>query len=586
MILLKLGGLLQQCSKLKSYVNGTSLHAALVKAGGESDLFLCNHLVNLYAKCDEFEAAHQMFDNMPRRNLVSWSAMVSGYDQAGKPSLALSLFAKMEFRPNEYIYASVIRSCARLLAIAQGEQVHADALKAGYSGISFVSNSLLSMYMKCGCFNEAYSVFSTMSEPNSVSYNAMITGFVDNSQMEKGLELFGVMNRQGLHMDQFSFVAVFGTCTNMEDLDTGIRLHCQTIKLGLDITAFVGNVILTMYSKCSSISEVEKVFESIEEKDVITWNTYIVACSYSGEHGKGLMVFKKMREMENEFGVSPDDFTLTSALAACAELALIRYGGQIHAQQIRNRVDIDVGVGNAIINMYAKCGCIKHASCVFHLLPSRNLFSWNTIIVGLGNHGHGNRAVELFEQLRLTGISPDSITFVGLLAACNHAGLVDEGLAYFNSMKVIYGISPGIEHLSCLVDLLGRAGRLEEAEDYLQISPFRNDSVVWGSLLSSCRIHKDVVIGERVARKILELQPRTSSPYVLLSSLYASDARWDGVAAAWKLLKDSGVKKEPGYSIIEVKGIMQKFTAGGFSNGKIEEVVETLEILACKAKEF
>nr|UPT48935.1 pentatricopeptide repeat protein AaPPR1109 [Agave angustifolia] len=205
------------------------------------------------------------------------------------------------------------------------------------------------------------------------------------------------------------------------------------------------------------------------------------------------------------------------------------------------------------------------------------MISWNTMIVALGNHGLGRLAVETFEQMKARKVTPDDVTFIGLLVACSHAGLADEGLTYFNSMKETYGIPPKIEHLSCLIDLLGRAGRLEDAEGYVNTSSFGNDPVIWGSLLSSCRLHRDVLVGERAARKLLELQPSSSSPYVLLSNLYASDGRWDAVAETRKLLKGSGLKKEPGYSLLAVKNVAEKFTVGDFSHARVAAILETLE---------
>ncbi|URE28659.1 hypothetical protein MUK42_33216 [Musa troglodytarum] len=586
MLLQRLGMLLQQCSQKKAFRHGIALHASVIKSGMDSDPILSNHLINLYAKCKDFESSHQIFDHMSNRNIVSWSAMISGYDQAGKPSTALDLFAQMPLQPNEYIYGSVISACATLFALTQGRQIHGHSLKNGYGQISYVSNSLMSMYIKCDCFDDALCIFSSISEPNSVSYNAMITGFAETLKLDKGLELFRLMNKQGLDPDEFSYVALIGICSSMEDLHVGIGLHCQTIKLGLDNTAFVGNVILMMYSTCGLFEEVEKVFMSIKEKDVITCNTFIVACSNCGEHTKGLMVYKDMTATRNNFPLSPDEFTTASALAVSAELASFHYGGQIHAHLIRTMMVLDIVVYNAIINMYAKCGCSKYASHVFNLMPNRNLISYNTMIAAHGNHGHATAALEILKQMRYEGFVADSVTFVGLLTACSHAGLVDEGLVLFNSMQETYGICPMIEHLSCLIDMLGRSGRLEEAECYVKTSAFQNDSVIWGNLLSSCRLHKNVVVGERAAIKVLELQPGTSSPYVLLSNLYASDGRWEDVAEARKMLKCTGVKKEPGHSFMEVKGIAEKFTVGDFSHAQIEEIMMTLESLNWMTKKL
>lgn len=430
--------------------------------------------------------------------------------------------------------------------------------------------------MKCGCFNDALSVFACSSEPDSVAYNALITGFIENQQLEKGFEMFQLMQQQGLVPDRFTFVGLLTSCADSEKLQRGMAFHCQTIKFKLDSTAFIGNVMITMYSKFGLIQEAEKLFRRIREKDVISWNTFLAACSNCEDYEKSLRAF---REMLNEEGIRPDDFTFSSALAACAGFASIHPGKQIHAYLIRTKLNKDMGVGNALMNLYAKCGSIGYASTVFNKMICRNLVSWNTIITGYGNHGLGGKALELFEQMKSTGVKPDSVTFVGLLMACNHAGLVDKGLELFISMEETYGLAPDLEHFSCLVDLLGRAGRLAEAEDYMKKFPFGQDPIILGSLLSACRLHGDTTIGERLGQQLLKLQPETTSPYVLLSNMYASDEMWNSVAEARKMLKGSGLKKEPGCSLLEVKGNFVKFTIGDSSHARIQEVMDILKVI-------
>ena len=583
MITETLSSLLHQCSKSKALRCGLSLHAAVLKTCIQLDVFMSNHVLNMYAKCGQITFARHVFDEMLEKNLVSWSAMISGYDQAGEPQMAIDLYSQMLLVPNEYIFASVISACASLSALTQGQKIHARSLKFGYESISFVSNSLISMYMKCNQCSDAFSVFTNTPEPNRVSYNALITGFVANQQLERGFEIFKHMLQQGLIPDRFAFMGLLGICTTTENLKRGTELHCQTIKLNLDSTPFIGNVIMTMYSELNLLEEAEKAFKLIEEKDVISWNTFIAACSHSDDHEKGLRVFKQMIEETN---IRPDDFTFSSALAACAGLASMRHGKQIHAHLLRTRLYQDLGVDNALVNMYAKCGCISSAYDIYIEMVHHNLVSWNTIIVGFGNHGLGEKAVELFEQMNATGIQPDSVTFIGLLTACNHAGLVDKGQVYFNSMEETYGITPDIEHFSCLIDMLGRAGRLNEAEEYMRKFPFWNDPVVLGSLLSASRLHGDVVIGERLARWLLTRQPVTTSPYVLLSNLYASDGMWDSVAEARKMLKGSSLKKEPGHSLIEVSGIVEKFTIGDFTHSRSKEIEGILKTLSWAVGEF
>jgi pentatricopeptide repeat protein len=519
---------------------------------------------------------------MSERNLVSWSAMISGYEQIGEPISALGLFSKLNIVPNEYVYASVISACASLKGLVQGKQIHGQALKFGLDSVSFVSNALITMYMKCGKCSDALLAYNEALELNPVAYNALITGFVENQQPDKGFEVLRMMYQDGFFPDRFTFVGLLGTCNSRDDLKRGELLHCQTIKLKLNSTAFIGNLIITMYSKLNLLEEAEKAFRSIEEKDLISWNTFISSCSHCNDHEKALEAFK---EMLNECRVRPDEFTFASALAACSGLASMCNGKQIHGHLIRTRLFQDVGAGNALINMYAKCGCIAKAYYIFSKMEHQNLVSWNTMIAGFGNHGFGGKAFELFAKMKTMGVKPDSVTFVGLLTASNHAGLVDEGLVYFNSMEETYGISPEIEHFSCLIDLLGRAGRLNEAKEYMKKFPFGHDTVVLGSLLSACRLHGDVDTGKCFARQLLKLQPATTSPYVLLSNLYASDEMWDGVAEAWKLLKGSGLKKEPGHSLIEVNGTFEKFTVVDFSHSRIEEIMDMLKTLRWAAIE-
>ena len=257
----------------------TAAHAAATKAGHAADVFLSNHLIVTYARSGLLEAARRVFGEMSRRNLVSWSALISGCAQAGRPDLALELFARMgDVRPNEHVYASVARSCAALQALAAGAQVHAHAVKSGFLGASFVANSVVSMYMKCGCYEAGYDVFRTLSEPNLVSHNALISGLAASSQQEMGLDVFRLMKLRGLRPDRFSYAATLVICSKLEDYSIGAALHCDTVKIGLDVTAFVGNVILGMYSKHGTIAEAEQVFLSVEEKDVVASYVASVRC--------------------------------------------------------------------------------------------------------------------------------------------------------------------------------------------------------------------------------------------------------------------------------------------------------------------
>ncbi|CAH9128505.1 unnamed protein product [Cuscuta epithymum] len=569
-----LSSLLHHCSKTKSLKCGLSLHSVAIRTGMMCDVIISNHVLNMYAKCGNLKFASQVFDEMPDKNLVTWSAMISGYDQSGKHVMAVKLFGQMNLEPNEYILSSSLSSCANLLALKDGQQIHCKSIKLGYSSISFVSNSLMSMYMKCNKCDDGLSVFASTPASSVVSFNAIITGMIENNHKQRAFEMFKLMCQRRLIPDRFTYVGLLGTCCTPEDLGIGMSLHGQTIKLKLDSSVFIGNILMTMYSKLNLIDEAEKVFTMISETDIISWNTLIAAYSNCDDHNKALNVFRYMAQGY------VDDFSYASVLSASAGMASIRLGGEIHAHLVRTRQSVDVTVSNALVNMYAKCGCMQHAYSVFRLMHCHNLVSWNTIIAGFANHGRGGIVIQLYKEMEKLGFKPDSVTFLGLLMACNHAGLVDEGQSFFVSMQYIHGITPNIEHFSCLIDLLGRAGRLKSAEEYMQKYHFGKDPVVLGCLLSACRLHGDVVVGERVAKRLLMVEPVTTSPYVLLSNLYASDGMWDCVAGARKMLKGSGLKKEAGHSLIEVERSVEKFTIGDFSHSRITEILQVLRCLS------
>ncbi|KAK9051890.1 hypothetical protein SSX86_028518 [Deinandra increscens subsp. villosa] len=579
-----LGSILHQCSRTRSFRPGFSLHAVAIKMGFQSNVIISNHVLNMYSKCGRIDFARQVFDEMSERNVVSWSAMISGYDQAGRPLNAVELFSRMRVeQANEFVFASAISACASLFAVSIGKQIHAQSLILGFADVSFVSNSLVSMYMKCGRSSDALSVFRTGSERNTIAYNAMITGLVENKQVQKAYEMFRLMCQKGLVPNRFSLVALLGNCTAPSDLWIGMELHCQAVKLNLDSLAFVGNVLITMYSKFNLTDESEKIFRSIVEKDMISWNTFIAVCCHALDHAKGLSVFS---EMIKTHSLTPDDFTYTSALAACSGLASSIFGRQIHGNLIRTRLNHDTGVGNALVNMYAKCGSINQAVTTFDQMRSHNLVSWNTLMTGFANQGYGEQALRLFNHMKKLGTKPDSVTFIALLTALNHTGLVEEGKFYFNAMQESYGIAPNVDHVSCIVDLLGRAQRVKEAEEYMERFRFEQDPVVLGCLLSACRVHGDLVVGKRTAERFLKIHKVSTSPYVLLSNLYAAESMWDGVAEARKQLKDSLMKKEAGHSLIEVQGTMEKFTVGRISHSRIEEIVGVLKILSFADHEF
>ncbi|KAK4478865.1 hypothetical protein RD792_014371 [Penstemon davidsonii] len=326
MVLRELGSLLHHCAKTKAFFNGLSLHAAAIKTGMDSDTFIGNHILNFYAKCGYIYYAHKVFDKMLDRNLVTWSTMVSGYDQSNRPDLALQVFSQMlkHFKPNEFVFGSALSSCSEVRELKLGRQIHAQALKLGHVSVSFALNSLILMYMKCGMPCDALMIFtdSDSSLLTLVSYNVAITGLVENDKQELGIEVFKIMRQRGLFPDRFTYSGLLGPGEPMYNLSVGMQLHCLMVKLGHDCKTFPGNLLIKFYSKFNLIEESEKVFRSINERDSISWNTIIAACCHCEDYSNSLSLF---REMVKDRKTRPDDFVYASVLSAAADLTSMRF---------------------------------------------------------------------------------------------------------------------------------------------------------------------------------------------------------------------------------------------------------------------
>uniref|UniRef100_UPI0040747504 Synthetic PPR-DYW protein n=1 Tax=synthetic construct TaxID=32630 RepID=UPI0040747504 len=517
-------------------------------------------------------------------SVFSWNSKIRGYARNGQPEEALSLYSQMRrsgIKPDNYTFPFVLKACASLSSLKEGKQIHGHVIKSGFESDVYVQSALIDMYAKCGELEDARKVFDEMPERNVVSWNAMISGYAQNGQSEEALELFREMQQEGIKPSEFTFCSVLSACASLGSLEMGKQIHGYVIKSGFESIVFVGNALIDMYAKCGSIEDARKVFDEMPERTVVSWTAMISGYAQNGQSEEALELF---REMQRE-GVKPDEVTLPSVLSACANLGALEQGKQIHAYVIKSGFESDVFVGSALIDMYAKCGSIEDARKVFDKMPERDVVSWNAMIAAYAQHGHGKEALQLFQQMQQEGVKPSEVTFTSILSACSHAGLVDEGHHYFESMSPDYGITPRVEHYGCMVDLLGRAGRLDEAEDLIKSMPFQPNVVVWGTLLGACRVHGDVERGERAAERILELDPESAAPYVLLSNIYAAAGRWDEAAKVRKLMKERGVKKEPGCSWIEVNNKVHEFVAGDKSHPQTKEIYAELERLSKQMKE-
>eukprot|EP01018_Ginkgo_biloba_P019081 Gb_13190 [translate_table: standard] len=602
------------CAKLAALDQGMEIHHEINTSGFQSDIFLGNALLDMYTKCGSLENARNVFDKMPQRDALSWTVMIAAYARHRYAAEALLLFDEMQragIQPDSFTFASVLPACADLAALEKGMEIHEEIIRYGFQSDVFVGNALVDMYAKCGSIEKARDLFDNMKQRDVVTWTAMISGYAQNGQDGEALKLFRQMQLAGVKANLKTFASVLPACANLAALGQGMELHKEIIRSGSQPDVFVESALVDMYSKCGSIEEASILFGKMSQRNAVSWTSMIVGYEQNGQVDEALKIFQKMPQRDVvswnamiagytrngqgeealEFfrqmqlaGMKPDCKTLASVLPACANLAALEQGKEIHVEITRRGFQSNIFVANALIDMYAKCGSIENARDVFDKIQKRDVVSWNAMITGYAMHGYGKEALKLFQAMQHSGMNPDHVTLVCVLSACCHAGLVDEGQQYFDCMSQIYHITPAMEHYSIMVDLLGRAGRLDEAQDFINKMPIKPDATVWGCLLGACRIHKNIGLGERVAECLFELNPKDASPYVLLSNIYAAAGRWDGIEKVRKMMKDRRVRKMPGCSWIEVNKQVHPFLVGDRSHPQTQKIYAKLDTLSMQMK--
>ncbi|KAK2991766.1 hypothetical protein RJ640_015500 [Escallonia rubra] len=477
--------------------------------------------------------------------------------------------------PNAYTLSSALKACKGMKSLPCGSLVHGLAVKHGMGGSVYVDNALLDMYATCCVtMDDACVVFRDMREKNDVSWTTLITGYTHRGYGYGGLRIFRQMLMEGVEPSSFSFSIAVRACTSISSCTHGKQIHGAVYKHGLDSNVPVMNSILDMYCRCSSLCEASHCFHDMTQRDLITWNT-LIAGYEKAEPNESLYLFSQMESG----GFSANCFTFTSVIAACANLAVLGCGQQVHGGIFRRGLDGNLALANALIDMYAKCGSIVDSRRIFGEMSCRDLVSWTSMMIGYGSHGYGKEAVELFNKMVSSGVRPDRIVFMAVLSACSHAGLVDEGLCYFQSMSGDYKITPNQEIYGCVVDLLGRGGRVEKAYELIESMPFKPDESVWAAFLGACKAHRLPGLGKLVARRVLDSRPNMTGIYLMLSNMYAADGKWGDCAKMRKLMRGMGNKKEAGRSWVEVRDQVYSFVVGDKVGSHMECVYEVLETL-------
>ncbi|XP_058211231.1 pentatricopeptide repeat-containing protein At2g13600-like [Rhododendron vialii] len=611
--------LLDSCLHSKSAPDTRRVHARIIKTQFSSEIFIQNRLIDAYGKCGCLEDASKVFNKMPERNTFtwnsfitallklgfldeaarlfgsipepdqcSWNSMVSGFAQHERFDESIEYFVQMHkenFVLNEYSLGSALSACAGLADQKMGTQIHASVMKSRYSLDVYMGSALIDMYAKCGSVASARNVFDGMNERNTVSWNSLITCYEQNGPTFEALDVFVRMMDYGLEPDEVTLASVVSACASLSAIKEGLQIHARVVKFDKFRDDLVlSNTLVDMYAKGGRVEEARRVFDRmrnrnlvseismvsgyakaarVTDRNIVSWNALIAGYTQNGDNEEAIGLFCLLKRES----IRPTHYTFGNLLNASANLADLKLGKQAHAHVLKHGFrfrfnsgpEHDIFLGNTLINMYMKCGSAEDGGLVFKNMLERDWVSWNAMIVGYAQNGHGTEALAMFKEMMVAGQKPDHVTMIGVLCACVHAGLVEEGRHYFHSMSKAHGLEPQKDHYTCMVDLLGRAGSLEEAKNLIESMPMRPDNIVWGSLLASCKVHGNIQLGKVVAEKLLEIDPMNSGPYVLLSNMYAQLRRWRDVMRVRKLMRQRGVIKQPGCSWIEIQSQVHVF---------------------------
>ncbi|CAN6479479.1 unnamed protein product [Victoria cruziana] len=562
--------------------DGRKVHAWVIK-GGFWDVVVASALVGMYAKCSLFLEACQVFDEMPAKDVASWNTVMSCYYQDGQYQKAVDLFDQMRpagFMPDSVTYTTFFSSCARLSALEKGITVHESLSRSGYEMDVFVNSSLVEMYARCGSLAMAWKIFESIPNKTSVTWNSMLSGYAISGDFISSIRLFLSMSAGGVKPTSTTLCILLSLCSKLGKLQFGKFIHGYVIRNKVETDIFTDTALLDLYLRCGALHYAEHVFGITTKMNCVSWNVMISGLVSRGCYDEALKIFHDMRNS----CVKPDAITFASILPACAQSSTLQLGKEMHQFIVDNRLENEEVVAAALVDMYAKCGAVDDARNIFDRMLKRDIVSWTTMITAYGSHGNASEAIYLFQQMEKSDTKPDGVAFLALLSACSHGGLVDEGHHYFDQMRVRYGIDPTLEHYSCVIDLLGRSGRVLDAYEILRQMPVKADVGLLGALFSACSQHGKVELGERVAELLLEKDPDDASTYIVLSNMYAAAGKWENVRKVrWKM-KERGLRKSPGCSWIEINKITHAFFVEDKSHPQAATIYEALHSLLLQMK--
>ncbi|CAI9270825.1 unnamed protein product [Lactuca saligna] len=610
--------ILTACSRILDIELGSQAHCLAIKMGFLQDTYVANTLMGFYSKCGCLNYVLQVFDEMLQRDITSWNTVISTLVKESMYEKAFALFHDFsqsnELIIDHFTLSTLLTACTENDAIMAGRELHAHALKFGLENNLSVTNALIGFYTKCrsikdaivlfdrmpvkdiitwtqmisaymnsGLLEIAQEVFDKMPEKNCVSYNSLLSGFCQNGVPSKALNMFCKMITQGLELDDFTFTSVINACGLHADKNTSEQIHAFVLKSGFKSNNHVESALLDMCTKCERMSDAEKMFQILidsltQYNSSIIWTTMICGYARNGYPYEAISLFVKS---QSENTIIIDEIVSSTVLGVCATLGFDRIGEQIHSIAIKSSLIQDTGVGNALIGMYTKCDNMTNAIKVFNLMKQHDIVSWNSLISGYIFHKQGDNALEIWKNMKMKNIKPNSITTLLIISAYTHtmSNLVNSCYTFFNSMKTVYKIEPDSTHLASLVRVFGHWGLVKEAEEIITKMPFEPNSFVWRALLDSSRTHMNTSIENKAAKEILGKKPNDPSTYILISNLYSAFGRFNCSETIREEMREKGIKKRPGKSWIFVENKVHEFYARDKSHARFKDIYSGLDIL-------
>lgn len=576
--------------KIQSLQKGKAIHADARRMGIAAHPFVGNAIVSMYFKCGSVLDAWHSFEGLPCRDIVSWNAMLAGHVQGGLADEGLGLYSRLSeagFSPNARTFVTSLQACAMMAEeeegvsihglliradnLARGKELHAVVWNTGYKQDAFISSMLVCMYGKCGSIADAEDVFHRLLDRDTATSTAMMMAYSQLGYPEKALKLYEEEVEEGSNSAEGTFTVVIQACGMVAEkeeetiveghpvrvyaLQKGRAIHAAVLRGHHESDGIVANALVSMYGKCGSIVDAENVFKSLSFRDLMSWNVMLAAYCRQGLMEDALLLRKLMQEQ----GASPNEVTFLHILEGCSKTGSLDLCVRIHSDVVASQESMSPVLASALINAYGRCGCMAEARAVFDRLVHPAVVSWNALVAGYVRQGDCETLFGCYQEMLLSGLQPNGITFLSLISACSHAGMVDKGLEYFESMSRDYGITPAMEHYVSIVDLLGRAGHFQVVQNLLSEMPLQPNLSLWMCLLGACQKHRNVRLARYAFDCAVDLQPMVTSAYVLMANIFGDARMWSHVTMVNELRQNAGLHKQPGQSWIEYEQKLFRF---------------------------